>query len=460
MRNILLALLMAVPLLAQYPVNGGLGGGGGGFTAPSGYSATVTGLTTLTVTAAQHGQGPKPWSKCFDNSVPAVEVACNDSVSPIGDVVFTWAPAFTGEIQIRGPGASAGAAGDFVGPASSTSGNLVSFSGTSGKIGADSGIAATTVVKGAAALSTAGAVPYVVSAGVLGQAPTGLFYDAANVRLGILTNAPTVPVQVGSGSLPTAWPGFGVVSVSGQERGFAVGQDTTHGAVLSWGYNATANSAIAYLKTFGGSNLLAIQSDGGNVSLGGIVNGNYKFDVQASGSAGLARFFNQSVGGSTLVVVQAGDTQSGNLLSVRNNGGTQIAGMDAFGALTLSSYLLVGQSSDLGWSGRGVFQASADGVFVAKNNAQTDFNRFCFGGITSSFPCLKRSAATLQVRLADDSAFATLDMGIPKFSGTNSTGAGSALLGTNSPASTLTAPYTWITVVTSDGSTAYIPVWK
>jgi hypothetical protein len=47
-----------------------------------------------------------------------------------------------------------------------------------------------------------------------------------------------------------------------------------------------------------------------------------------------------------------------------------------------------------------------------------------------------------------------------QFSGTNSTGAGSALLGANSPAVTLTAPYTWITVLTSDGSTGYIPIWK
>lgn len=50
--------------------------------------------------------------------------------------------------------------------------------------------------------------------------------------------------------------------------------------------------------------------------------------------------------------------------------------------------------------------------------------------------------------------------GLPKFAGTNSTGAGSALLGANSPASTLTAPYTWITVTASDGSTGYMPVWK
>ena len=37
-------------------------------------------------------------------------------------------------------------------------------------------------------------------------------------------------------------------------------------------------------------------------------------------------------------------------------------------------------------------------------------NPFCsFGGTTSSFPALKRSSATLQVRLADDTAYTTLD---------------------------------------------------
>lgn len=50
---------------------------------------------------------------------------------------------------------------------------------------------------------------------------------------------------------------------------------------------------------------------------------------------------------------------------------------------------------------------------------------------------------------------------IPKFGGTNSTGAGTALLGaTNCPASTLSAVYTWITAVAADGSTVYIPCWK
>ena len=50
--------------------------------------------------------------------------------------------------------------------------------------------------------------------------------------------------------------------------------------------------------------------------------------------------------------------------------------------------------------------------------------------------------------------------GVIKFGGQNTTGAGSASLGSNSPATTNTAPYTWIRAVSSDGSTIYIPGWK
>ena len=56
--------------------------------------------------------------------------------------------------------------------------------------------------------------------------------------------------------------------------------------------------------------------------------------------------------------------------------------------------------------------------------------------------------------------FAIRNNGVPEFKGTNSTGAGTALLGTNSPAGTLSAPYTWMTVITADGSTGFIPIWK
>jgi hypothetical protein len=42
----------------------------------------------------------------------------------------------------------------------------------------------------------------------------------------------------------------------------------------------------------------------------------------------------------------------------------------------------------------------------------------------------------------------------------NTTGAGTPLLGVNSPAIDNTTPYTWFTMISDDGSTVYIPAWK
>lgn len=53
---------------------------------------------------------------------------------------------------------------------------------------------------------------------------------------------------------------------------------------------------------------------------------------------------------------------------------------------------------------RGNVSYSADGKVLWVNNAGSDFGMHQFGGTTSSFPALKRSSATLQARLADDSA--------------------------------------------------------
>jgi hypothetical protein len=42
------------------------------------------------------------------------------------------------------------------------------------------------------------------------------------------------------------------------------------------------------------------------------------------------------------------------------------------------------------------------------NNAQTDFNRLQLGGTTSAFPAIKRNSSQIDIRLADDSAFAAI----------------------------------------------------
>lgn len=58
-------------------------------------------------------------------------------------------------------------------------------------------------------------------------------------------------------------------------------------------------------------------------------------------------------------------------------------------------------------------RSPSDGVIELTNNAITDFGRLQFGGTTSAFPSLKRSAAALDARLADDSAFALVRVATP-----------------------------------------------
>ena len=60
------------------------------------------------------------------------------------------------------------------------------------------------------------------------------------------------------------------------------------------------------------------------------------------------------------------------------------------------------------WSSRSQIQSPADGVIALYNAAATDFTRLQFGGTSASFPALKRVAAELDARLADDSGYAAV----------------------------------------------------
>jgi hypothetical protein len=65
----------------------------------------------------------------------------------------------------------------------------------------------------------------------------------------------------------------------------------------------------------------------GNVLLGGQTEGNYKFDVQKSGSTGTARFFDQTaVSGATRVLISLGAADSATTVTLTNAGTTKSAG--------------------------------------------------------------------------------------------------------------------------------------
>lgn len=100
---------------------------------------------------------------------------------------------------------------------------------------------------------------------------------------------------------------------------------------------------------------------------------------------------------------------------------------------------------------------SGDGAFFdlfAGSNGTGFSGLWAYG---SSNPLAFATDATERMRITTSMIETKLDI---KFNATNTTGSGSASLGSNSPASTPSAPYTWIKIITADGSTAYIPAWK
>jgi hypothetical protein len=80
-----------------------------------------------------------------------------------------------------------------------------------------------------------------------------------------------------------------------------------------------------------------------------------------------------------------------------------------------SGFIRIASAQAFQWLNRSKIYSLADGNVGLYNAGESSFNLLQFGGTTTSFPALKRSSATLQVRLADDSAFAPLvtgDLGI------------------------------------------------
>lgn len=141
-------------------------------------------------------------------------------------------------------------------------------------------------------------------------------------------------------------------------------------------------------------------------------------DVYSSNlTASFARLTVASTGVLTIAPGQGAGASSNNLNLTASttalSGGLTTVGNVSVGAeltATSGSCTIAGSGTFL-FSGRGGLNAPSDGVFRMSDNAGTSFGRLQFGGTTSSFPSIKRNAAALNFRLADDSADAAITAG-------------------------------------------------
>ena len=349
-------------------------------------------------------------------------------------------------------------------------------------------------VGGAGNLTTVGSVPYVSASGILNQDAGQFVWDATNNRLGIGTATPSTPLHVQTTT------GYGL-RLTG--AGIYGGSDSNNGAGINLSYNAVGNRQfwIGDTATNFGVRLINSQMDGFDLGAGTSramtlqVNGNplsigtgatgYSLQVYGNSTLNTSGVFNaaSSAGASYLMInntgnVGIGTTTPGYALQVVGQinipdtnsyiwgaGTSYISGSSASNFLTFNTAVTErmritstgnvgigtttpGQALDVLGSAR-VYSSTADAAILFGSD-QVDANS---GKISYN-----RGTANLDI--TPRSTYATNLIGKLKFSITNSTGAGSALLGANSPAGTLNAPYTWITVTTSDGSTGYMPIWR
>lgn len=79
------------------------------------------------------------------------------------------------------------------------------------------------------------------------------------------------------------------------------------------------------------------------------------------------------------------------------------------GSVTAGQYIYAGLLLAVNTgSNQTQFRSNGGGILQISDPTAAAFDRLQFGGTSSSFPALKRSSATLQVRLADDSAYSNL----------------------------------------------------
>jgi hypothetical protein len=244
----------------------------------------------------------------------------------------------------------------------------------------NSGVAPGDAVGGASNLTTVGAIPYVSASGVLNQDATALFWDAANDRLGIGTNAPTAGYRQ---------------TLTQPDNGFYTGLYTlsnngSQASSLGWGgisgtlgfiiRSASSSGAIDFIQS--SSTVGRFAATTGNLLIGGTTDGGYRLDVQTSGSTGTLRVYDQTATtGTTKAVVRAGAGQSGNLQEWQNSAGSalayvtssgQVAGSDFYNINGLyfqtSNVIDVAQNFQIRFSSTSTYGGSKD-IGLARNAA-------------------------------------------------------------------------------------------
>jgi hypothetical protein len=131
------------------------------------------------------------------------------------------------------------------------------------------------------------------------------------------------------------------------------------------------------------------------------------FFALTSSTSGVVTLYNQST--NDFNRLQFGGTTSA-FPSLKRNGTnleSRLADDNGFAGFTASN---LNSSGNLYFGNfQNSFRSNSSGVVQIQNSSENDFSRLQLGGSTNAFPAIKRNAAGIDFRLADDSAFCAVN---------------------------------------------------
>jgi hypothetical protein len=255
---------------------------------------------------------------------------------------------------------------------------------------------------------TVGSVLFIGAGGLLAQDNANFFYNDTLNRLGIQTNSPTTTLTIAG----TGANGLDI----------AVDASSTSLSQRLFMSNGTGGQSVALFNFGGGLSIRTGATPGAGSgterylmsSLGTIVS-----TSSMAISSGIGAFidFNATITNTGTAAYRgirftATETSVGSgtdLLLHLLTGSTTRFSVQSNGAVVAASGMTIAAGSSYIFTNRSRMTSPSDGTIVMANNASTDFLMLEFGGTTSAFPAIKRVSAGIQLRVADDSAYAAVD---------------------------------------------------
>ena len=143
-----------------------------------------------------------------------------------------------------------------------------------------------------------------------------------------------------------------------------------------------------------------------------LYDGNTGTSIKTNAGAGIILLGN-AIASTDFGRLQLGGTTSA-FPAIRRNGtgiDIRLADDSAYSHFTASALVTgngIGGGNGVTFLSQTRIMSASDGVMFVSNFALNDFNRLQLGGTTSAFPAIKRNGTGIDIRLADDSAFAPI----------------------------------------------------